>query len=66
MMRYTCMSCQQGRHDECDGRRLPPKGMLGGSECDCDGKCGERARGKPLMDEVAALAKFYFYEEKAK
>lgn len=42
MMRYTCTACRRGMHDQCDGRRPPPPRHLGGSECICDGKCGER------------------------
>lgn len=43
MMRYICHSCARGEHRFCAGRQAPPPGMLGGSECICDGKCRERA-----------------------
>lgn len=42
MMFYTCSACRVGQHDLCAGKQPPPPGMLGGSECDCDGNCGER------------------------
>jgi hypothetical protein len=38
--------------------------MLGGEECDCDGKCGERVKDPPLSKELSDLAKIL--EEKAK
>jgi hypothetical protein len=34
-------------HDLCAGKQSPPAGVLGGSQCDCDGHCGKR---KPAPD----------------
>lgn len=56
MMRYTCQACQQGQHDLCAGRHSPPPGMLGGSECVCDGKCAERPRRKDKFIDTMTAA----------
>lgn len=42
MHRYLCSACQLGQHDLCDGRQAPPEGVIGGHECVCDGRCGQR------------------------
>lgn len=52
MMFYICQACCAGEHNLCAGRQPPPPGMMGGSECDCDGKCGERAKPDPQISEV--------------
>lgn len=56
MLLYTCQACVAGKHDLCAGRQAPPPGMLGGSECDCDGKCGERPRTPDPQIEAAVEA----------
>lgn len=40
MLLYTCEACRRGFHDQCSGERPPPKGMIGGSKCDC--KCAQQ------------------------
>ncbi len=56
MMRYTCQACQFGEHDMCAGKNPPPPGMMGGSECDCDGNCAARATEKEQSRFAALLA----------
>ena len=56
MMRYTCTACRMGQHKLCAGRQPPPPGMFGGSECVCDGKCGERKpRAKSLEEQLGRM-----------
>jgi hypothetical protein len=55
-MRYTCQACVHGEHKLCAGRQAPPPGMFGGSECDCDGRCGERPKvPDPQIDALSTL-----------
>lgn len=63
MMRYTCQACCRGMHDLCAGREAPPPGMMGGSECICEGDCAKRV-GKQPPDELSKLIKLT--EEMAK
>lgn len=55
MLLYTCQACVAGHHDLCAGKNPAGAGMLGGSECDCDGNCAARAKPDPQV--AAALKK---------
>jgi hypothetical protein len=64
MLLTTCLACQYGEHERCQGGQAPPKGMMGGWKCRCEGECVERRKRPPtspnrpepaISPDIAAL-----------